>query len=112
MRDEGIADTVEGATPVSDKEGKEMCKKLSCDKYVEVSAKTGKGLKKLFESVIELIYKKRHPNASEEGSGATAAAAASSSSSKKKEEEGGDKDDGKKKKKNKKDKGDKGCTLQ
>lgn len=113
MRDEGIADTVEGATPVSDKEGKDMCKKLSCDKYIEVSAKTGKGLNKLFDGVVELIYKKRHPNATDDD----AAAGASSSSSSapaagaKDDKKGGDAD-GKKKKKDKKDKKDKGCVLQ
>ena len=107
MRDEGIADTVEGAVPVSSSEGKEMCKKLSCDKYVEVSAKTGKGLNKLFESVVELIYTKRHPNATEEGAAAASAASAPAGDKK----EGADDADGKKKKK-KKDKGDKGCVLQ
>lgn len=112
MRDEGIADTVEGATPVSTDEGKEMSKKLSCDKYIEVSAKTGKGLNKLFDGVVELIYKKRHPNASDdgaaEGSSASSGSAAAAGGKGDKKEEG----DGKKKKKDKKDKKDKGCVLQ
>lgn len=112
MRDGGIEDTVEGAKPVSKKEGKEMCKKLSCDKYVEVSAKANKGIDELFNSVVDLIYKKRHPNADDEG--ADAAAAAASAPKPAEEKAAGDKKaEGGKDKKGKKGKKDKGgCVLQ
>lgn len=113
MRDGGIEDTVEGAKPVSKKEGKEMCKKLSCDKYVEVSAKANKGIDELFNSVVDLIYKKRHPNADDEGADAAAAAAASAPKPAEEKAAGDKKAEGGKDKKGKKGKKDKGgCVLQ
>jgi len=60
LRDSETADphTTE-YTPISTKEGKEMAEQIKAAKYLEVSAKTRKGLDKVFKVAVNLVQAAR-----------------------------------------------------